>query len=100
MVPADNDDVWLYGFEQAITSISRAKERYQLAIENGKRGGRPAIWLDQEEVLAKKKELKTWKAVAQYYNINEDTLRKIRNSWSNEGEAENRKTPMIMIMIM
>lgn len=93
VVPADDDDVWLYGFEQAITSISRAKERYQLAIENGKRGGRPAIWLDQEEVLAKKKELKTWKAVAQYYNINEDTLRKIRNSWPNEGEAEKPKNP-------
>lgn len=93
VVPADDDDVWLYGFEQAITSISRAKERYQLAIENGKRGGRPAVWLDQEEVLAKKKELKTWKAVAQYYNINEDTLRKIRNSWPDEGKAEKPKNP-------
>ena len=93
VVPADDDDVWLYGFEQAITSISRAKERYQLAIENGRRGGRPAVWLDQEEVLAKKKELKTWKAVAQYYGINEDTLRKIRYSWSDEGKAEKPKNP-------
>lgn len=96
VVPADDDDVWLYGFEQAITSISRAKERYQLAIENGKRGGRPAIWLDQEEVLAKKKELKTWKAVAQYYNINEDTLVRYAIVGPMKGKPKNRKTPMIM----
>ena len=37
--------------------------------------------------------MKTWKAVAQYYGINEDTLRKIRNSWPNKGKAEKPKNP-------
>jgi hypothetical protein len=31
----------LYGFEQAATSISAAKTRYEAAKENGSKGGRP-----------------------------------------------------------
>ena len=81
VIPDEESDIWLYGFEQAITSIERAKTRYTASIENGKRGGRPSKNLDQDEVLAKKAELKTWKAVASFYGISEDTLRKIRASW-------------------
>ena len=81
VIPDEESDIWLYGFEQAITSIERAKTRYTASIENGKKGGRPSKNLDQDEVLAKKAELKTWKAVASFYGISEDTLRKIRASW-------------------
>ena len=81
VIPDEESDIWLYGFEQAMTSIERAKTRYNASIENGKKGGRPSKNLDQDEVLAKKAELKTWKAVASFYGISEDTLRKIRASW-------------------
>ena len=81
VIPDEESDIWLYGFEQAITSIERAKTRYTASIENGKKGGRPSKNLDQDEVLAKKAALKTWKAVASFYGISEDTLRKIRASW-------------------
>ena len=101
VIPDEESDIWLYGFEQAMTSIERAKTRYNASIENGKKGGRPSKNLDQDEVLAKKAELKTWKAVASFYGISEDTLRKIRASWctvepekpknlnDNENENEN-----------
>ena len=80
VVPDEESDVWLYGFEQSITSIQRAKDRYIASVENGRKGGRPPKNLDKDEVLQKKEELKTWKAVAKFYNISEDTLRKLRNT--------------------
>ena len=84
VVPDEESDVWLYGFEQSITSIQRAKDRYIAAVENGSKGGRPPKNLNKDEVLQKKEELKTWKAVAKFYNISEDTLRKLRNTWETE----------------
>ena len=84
VVPDEESDVWLYGFEQSITSIQRAKDRYIASVENGRKGGRPPKNLDKDEVLQKKEELKTWKAVAKFYNISEDTLRKLRNIWKTE----------------
>lgn len=41
VIPEEESDVWLYGFEQAATSISAAKTRYEAAKENGCKGGRP-----------------------------------------------------------
>lgn len=90
VVPDEESEVWLYGFEQSITSIQRAKDRYAAAVENGSKGGRPSKNLNKEDVLKKKEELKTWKAVAKFYGIDEDTLRKIRKSWETE-EAEKPK---------
>lgn len=90
VVPDEESDVWLYGFEQSITSIQRAKDRYIASVENGRKGGRPSKNLNKDEVLQKKEELKTWKAVAKFYSIDEDTLRKIRKSWETE-KAEKPK---------
>ncbi len=90
VVPDEESDVWLYGFEQSITSIQRAKDRYAAAVENGSKGGRPSKNLNKEDVLQKKEELRTWKAVAKFYGIDEDTLRKIRKSWETE-KAEKPK---------
>ena len=39
--PPDDDEVWIYGFEQAMTSIYSAKERYNKSKENGRKGGAP-----------------------------------------------------------
>lgn len=49
-LPDEESSVWLYGFEQSITSISAAKTRYQAAKENGKKGGRPKT-INEEEVM-------------------------------------------------
>lgn len=80
-IPEEDSPLWGYGFEQAITSISSAKDRRSKNISDGGKGGRPPIELDKSEVLQKKEELKTWKAVAAYFNITENTLRAIRKEW-------------------
>ena len=90
-VPDEDDNAWLYGLEQTITSIGAAKDRYAAAVENGKKGGRKKVELNQEEVMKKKAELKTWKAVAAFYKVDEDTLRKIRKQWEKAEKAEKPK---------
>ena len=88
VLPDEDSNVWLYGFEQTITSISAAKDRYNAAVENGKKGGRPKVKLNEQEVLEKKKELGTWKETAQFFGVDEKTLRKQRKTWEETQEAE------------
>ena len=70
-------------------NVNKAKDRYAAAIENGKKGGRPKVDLNEQEVLAKKKELGTWKATAQYFGVDEDTLRKQRKTWEKTEKPKN-----------
>ena len=84
IVPPEDDEVWMYGLEQTITSIDAAKGRREKNQEDGSKGGRPAIRFERELIEQKKQELKTWKAVAEFLGIDEKTLRKIRSSWEEE----------------
>lgn len=88
VVPDDDSDFWLYGFEQIITSIESAKDRHKSAIDNGAKGGRPYIELNENEVYELYEELGTWKAVAKYLGIDEDTLRNRRKVWEYMKENE------------
>lgn len=89
VIPDEESSVWLYGFEQTITSISKAKDRYTASIENGRKGGRPVVELKEKEVLKKKEELGTWKAVASYYGVTEQTLRNKRVEWEKQKNPKN-----------
>lgn len=89
VIPDEENSVWLYGFEQTITSISKAKDRYTASIENGRKGGRPVVELKEKEVLKKKEELGTWKAVASYYGVTEQTLRNKRVEWEKQKNPKN-----------
>ena len=70
-------------------NIDAAKKRYEASVENGKKGGRPPLTLNKEEVMKKKLELKTWKAVAAYYGVTEQTLKKKRDEWENVKNPKN-----------
>lgn len=58
--------------------------------ENGSKGGRARVELNKDEVYEKKKELKTWKATAAYFGIDEDTLRARRKEWEETEKPKNR----------
>lgn len=94
IVPPEDDEVWMYGLEQTITSIDAAKGRREKNQEDGSKGGRPAVRFERELIEQKKQELKTWKAVAEFLGIDEKTLRKIRSSWEEE-KTEKREIPVI-----
>jgi DNA-binding NarL/FixJ family response regulator len=81
-LPDEEDLVWLYGFEQTITSISKAKDRYAAAVENGKKGGRKPT-VDKEKVLALKEQGLTNKQVAEELGCSVSSVEKVN--------AENRK---------
>ena len=93
IVPPEDDEVWMYGLEQTITSIDAAKDRREKNQEDGSKGGRPAIRFERELIEQKKQELKTWKAVAEFLGIDEKTLRKIRSNWEEE-KPEKREIPV------
>lgn len=96
IVPPEDDEVWMYGLEQTITSIDAAKGRREKNQEDGSKGGRPAIRFERELIEQKKQELKTWKAVAEFLGVDEKTLRKIRSNWEEEktGKTEKREIPV------
>lgn len=93
IVPPEDDEVWMYGLEQTITSIDAAKGRREKNQEDGSKGGRPAIRFERELIEQKKQELKTWKAVVEFLGIDEKTLRKIRSNWEEE-KAEKPEIPV------
>ena len=45
VIPEEESDVWLYGFEQAATSISAAKTRYEAAKEQGMTNNQIAAYM-------------------------------------------------------
>lgn len=94
IIPPEDDEVWMYGLEQTITSIDAAKGRREKNQEDGSKGGRPTVRFERELIEQKKQELKTWKAVAEFLGIDEKTLRKIRSSWEEE-KTEKREIPVI-----
>ena len=96
IVPPEDDEVWMYGLEQTITSIDAAKGRREKNQEDGSKGGRPAIRFERELIEQKKRELKTWKAVAEFLGIDEKTLRKIRSNWEEE-KTEKPEKPEIPV---
>lgn len=96
IVPPEDDEVWMYGLEQTITSIDAAKGRREKNQEDGSKGGRPAIRFERELIEQKKQELKTWKAVAEFLGIDEKTLRKIRSNWEEE-KTEKTEKPEIPV---
>ena len=87
VIPDEESDIWLYGFEQSITSISAAKDRYNTAIENGKKGGRPKE-VDQTKVLELKNKGMTNNQVAKELNCSVSTIEKV-----NAKNRKNRKNP-------
>lgn len=70
-------------------NINKAKDRYAAAVENGKKGGRTPINLKEDEVMEKKKELKTWKAVAEHFEVTEQCLRNKRKEWEKQKNQKN-----------
>lgn len=80
-LPAEDNEVWAFGFASVIASIGAAKDRYETSVENGKKGGRPKI--DREKVAELKNEGCTNQEIADELNCSLSSIEKIN--------AENRK---------
>ena len=89
VLPEEEDKVWAYGFDALAASIASAQKRYGVAVENGKKGGRPKAQLNEEEVIKKYNELNNWDMVAEYFGITSQTLRNRRKEWEEQKKQKN-----------
>jgi len=69
-------------------SIDSAAERYDKAIEDGQKGGRPKKWIDREEAEAAYARLKSWEAVSKELDVSKDTLDRARKRWRETDAAK------------
>lgn len=90
VIPPEDDDVWTYGFEQAITSIYAAKERYNKSKENGKKGGAPERF-PAEQVAELKEQGLTNQEVAKTLGCSTKTVER-KNRAIREAKARTDKT--------
>lgn len=87
IVPNENDDVWIYGFEQAMTSIYSSKEKYNKSVENGKKGGAPRKY-DHDLIVELKRQGLTNKQVAEELGCSEITVSRALKEKREETESE------------
>lgn len=73
--------------------IEAAKRRYNKAVEDGAKGGRPSKWIDKDEAEQIYKEAGSWNAVAEKLNVDIKTLQKARFSWY----GKNGKNPNVNV---
>ena len=78
VLPEEDSEVWLYGFEQTITSIGRAKDRYTAAVENGKKGGRKKT-IDEKKVIELAGKGLTNAKIAEMLGCSVSSIEKIRS---------------------
>lgn len=90
VMPPDDDEVWIYGFEQAITSIYAAKERYNKSKENGKKGGAPERF-PADRVAELKEQGLTNQEVAEKLGCSTKTVER-KNKAIREAKARTDKT--------
>lgn len=92
VLPEEDSEVMLYGFEQTITSIAAAKERRIISIENGKKGGRKKM-IDDDKVLALKETGMTNQDIANQVGCSVSSVEKIvaANRKNQKNQKNTRK---------
>ena len=71
-------------YTSAFPSIRNAVERYERAVEDGKRGGRPST-VDKEKVLQLKKQGKTYQEISDELDCPKNTIKKILQREGTKG---------------
>lgn len=83
--------------DQMMITVGRSQSRYEKAVESGKKGGRPSVWIDPEEANRLYAELGSWDAVAEKMNVHRDTLRRARYAWSHQTQKNAEKPKNLSI---
>ena len=78
-------------------TIDSVAERYEKAVTDGQKGGRPKKWIDRKEEEEAYARLGNWDAVAKELNVSDDTLRKARTKWRDSIKPEKPKNPNVNV---
>ena len=76
-------------FKHFQISIDSASARYDKAVEEGKKGGRPHKWVDRTEAERLFEEHKSWTKVAEIMDVSDDTMYRARMKWKNTAKPQN-----------
>ena len=76
-------------FKHFQISVDSASARYDKAVEEGKKGGRPHKWVDRTEAERLFEEHKSWTKVAEIMDVSDDTLYRARMKWKNTAKPQN-----------
>lgn len=71
-----------------LASVEASRHRYEKAVERGKKGGRPKIWVDREEAEKLYAESNSWKYVAEKLGVSQDKLYRCRMAWKYRDKEE------------
>ena len=82
--PAEESEIWDYGFDGVVATISTAKDRYTKRID-----------VPQEELEQFVREGRTQQEIASYYNCSTDTIQRRMKQYgiARRKTAENTATP-------
>ena len=80
--PEFQDPALRIAYKHFQISTDSAAARYDKAVENGTKGGRPRRWVDQKEAELAFEKLGSWTKVAEELDVSRETLRKARIAWA------------------
>lgn len=89
VVPDDEDEVWLYGLDGAIASISAAKDRRSKNIEDGKKGGAAKKDIDMDKAIQMKEQGMSYEAIAKEFGVSKSTIQRRFAAVSNGVRCHN-----------
>ena len=83
VIPDEDDEVWFYGLDNAIASISAAKDRRAKNIEDGAKGGRKKIDLDNDVLLVMRDRGMSYQEIADKLGVSKSTIQRRFNDINN-----------------
>ena len=76
VIPDEDDEVWFYGLDNAIASISAAKDRRTKNIEDGAKGGRKKIDLDNDVLSVMRDRGMSYQEIADKLGVSKSTIQR------------------------
>ena len=65
-------------------TVDSTAERYEKAVDDGQKGGRPKKWIDRKEAEEAYARLGSWEAVSKELDVSLDTLNRARRRWRDD----------------
>lgn len=83
VLPDEDDELWFYGLDNAIASIDSSKNNRTKNIEDGAKGGRKKIDLDNDVLLVMRDRGMSYQEIADKLGVSKSTIQRRFNDINN-----------------
>ena len=83
VLPDEDDELWFYGLDNAIASIDSSKNNRTKNIEDGAKGGRKKIDLDNDVLLVMRDRGMSYQEIADKFGVSKSTIQRRFNDINN-----------------